>query len=144
MSTKKLNAHVFYYNYPFMFIQSLIFNYKTRLFNREYSYREKEEGNVLMDYFDALYMNGWILSDLTVVLGNFLVTAITIVPLLYFIIIINTSYSPFSIYDPKNLLFIDDALSRPWTITDYFGILDYWVLVLGVLLAYYAIITFLF
>ena len=72
-----------------------------------------------------------------------MVTAITIIPLLFFIIIINTSYSPYSIYDPKNLLFISDALSRPWTITDYFGILDYWVWVLGILLACYAIIAFL-
>jgi hypothetical protein len=97
-----------------------------------------------MDYFDALYMQGWIWTDIIVVLGNFLVTAVTIIPLLYFIIIINTSYSPFSIYDPKHLLYMSDALNRPWTITDFFGILDYWVLVLGILLAYYSIITFLF
>ncbi|CAD8153469.1 unnamed protein product [Paramecium pentaurelia] len=144
ITSKLQNASSFYYNHFFMFIQSLVFNYKTRLFNREYTYREEYEQNILMDYFDAIYMNGWILSDLSVVLGNFLVTAITIIPLLYFIVIINTSYSPFSIYDPKNLIFINDALIRPWTIADYINILDFWVLVLGALLGYYALSAFMF
>lgn len=89
-------------------------------------------------------MNRWWLTDIIVVLGNFLITAITIIPMLYFILIINTSYSPYSIFDTKELLFMDDILNRPWTITDYFGILDIWVLVLAAFLAYYAIISFIF
>lgn len=84
-------------------------------------------------------MNGWLWTDITVVLGNFLTIIISILPMLFFILIINTSYSPFSIYDPRKLLFMSDILYRPWTIVDYFEVLDYWVIVIGVILASYAI-----
>lgn len=121
-----------------MLYQSIKFNFK-KLFNKLYSYREQEDGNLLLDFFDAIYMNGWLWTDVTVVLGNFLITAVTIIPVLFFIIIINTSYSPYSIYDPKKLLFMSDVLNRPWTIIDYFDIYDKWVIVLAALIAYYAV-----
>jgi hypothetical protein len=93
-----------YYSFMSMFIESLKFNYKTRLFNKSYSYRE-EENNIAMDYFDAVYMNGWLWNEVIIVIGNMLVSGIAILPILFFLMLINTAYSPFALYDPRSLMY---------------------------------------
>ena len=63
-----------------------------------------------MDYLDAIYMKGWVWTEVMVVLGNLLFTAIAVLPIAFLLMLINTSYSVYSIYDPRNLIFIDDIL----------------------------------
>ncbi|CAD8105620.1 unnamed protein product [Paramecium sonneborni] len=127
-----------------MFIQSLIFNYHERFWNRNYKYQGSNSGLILSDLFEVLYIEDWVLSDLFIIFCNLLVTMLTIIPMLFFIVLVNASYSPFSIYNPNTLLFMDDVLYRPWLIIGYFGNADDWVLALGILLTYYAIISFIF
>lgn len=97
-----------------MIIESFRFNYKQRIFNRPYYFGG--DRNFVRDSFDVLYMRGWITSDFVIVAGNMIITAISILPVAFFLMIVNTSYSPLSIYNPKTLMYSNDILQRPWSV----------------------------
>jgi len=122
------------------------FNYKKRFFSREFRFRDgkDEENNVLEEYFDAIYMEGWIWTDIIVVLGNMIINAITILPVAFFLMIVNTTYAPYSLYDPRYLIFDNDIFQRPWSVFEYGYVVDEWVLAGAILLLYYGAVTFLF
>lgn len=58
-------------------------------------------------------------TDFVIVTGNMIITAISILPIAFFLMIVNTSYTPFSIYNPKSLMFANDILQRPWSVFQY-------------------------
>ena len=93
-----------------MWYSSLKFNYKRRIFNREFTYGEEDDHNIIMDFLDAIYMKGWVWTEVMVVLGNLLFTAIAVLPIAFFLMLVNTQYSVYSIYDPRNLIYIEDIL----------------------------------
>ncbi|KAM3132706.1 hypothetical protein pb186bvf_015251, partial [Paramecium bursaria] len=133
-----------YYNFVTMWYSSLKFNYKRRIFNREFTYGEKDDHNIIMDFLDAIYMKGWVWTEVMVVLGNLLFTAIAVLPIAFLLMLINTQYSVYSIYDPRNLIFIEDILQRPWTVFNSSYVVDQWVLAAAILLLTYVVSAFVF
>lgn len=72
------------------------------------------------------------------------INAILILPFAFFLMIVNTTYAPYALYDPKYLIFENDILERPWSVFSYGYVVDEWVLACSILLLYYGAITFLF
>jgi hypothetical protein len=51
-----------------------------------------------------IYYEGWQMTDIFIVTSNILTSVLTIGPLLYILLLIEISYSNFSLYDPRERL----------------------------------------
>lgn len=123
-----------------MFLESLRFNFLQRIFNRVYNY-DGESKNVIVDSFDLLYMRGWLTTDALIVSGNMAVMVISLLPVAFFLLVFITSYSPFSVYNPKELLFDNDLLVRPLSVFYNQYQVDQWAIVgAAIIFAYSAIV----
>jgi hypothetical protein len=118
-------------------------NILKNLSHRFYKYRLEEDENLLAVYFHLIYQNGWFLTDLTIIIGNLAFSACLTAPIIYAVLMSQISYSSYSLYDPRDLIFDFDVKYRPWYLWNFTERVDSYVVGLFVVVIYYSAIAFL-
>lgn len=84
----------------------------------------------------------WSTTDLIIVIGNMIKSIISLLPAAFFLFVFITSYTPYSIYNPKELI-TTDLLVRPISILSPYYIVDEWVIMVAALVLSYGLLTIL-
>lgn len=133
------------FNFLTMFLESIRYNYKRRIFNRiYYQLFSLDHDDIICDSFDFLYMSGWLITDLIIVTGNMVITIISLLPIGFFIVVFITSYTPYSVFNPKFLISTNDILVRPYSLFQTQYQIDEWTIAGAILIVCYGGITIIF
>lgn len=86
-------------------------------------------------------MKGWTTTDIIIVTGNIIISVVSLLPIVFFLFVIITSYTPYSTYNPKELLTVNDLIARPMSIFFSRYLIDEWVITVGAIILSYGIST---